>query len=229
MNLIDEQYTQEPCFGSRRITACLKRQGYKVNRKRVIRLMRKMGLEAIYPKPKTSISNKEHKKYPYLLKGLTIDRPCQVWCSDITYIRMKGGFIYLTVVMDWYSRYVISWEISISLEIYFCIQVLEKALLDDQPVIFNTDQGSQYTSPQFTEILHNRNIQISMAGKGRCFDNIFVERLWRSVKYEEVYIKDYQNVPEAICEIGKYFQRYNTLRPHQSLGYKTPEEVHFSK
>jgi len=229
MNLMDEEFTRDPSYGSRRLTAWLRRQGHQVNRKRVGRLMRKMGLEAIYPKPKkTSEGNKEHKKYPYLLKNLAIDRPNFVWCSDITYVRMKGGFIYLTVVMDWYSRYVISWEISNTLEVYFCIDALQKALASGQPKIFNSDQGSQYTSPQFTDILHSREVRISMAGKGRCFDNIFVERLWRSFKYEEVYTKDYETVPEAIAEIGKYFRRYNTERLHQSLGYRTLQEVDFS-
>lgn len=229
MNLMDEIFTEEPSFGSRRLTTMLKRSGYEVNRKRVSRLMKIMGIEAIYPKPKkTSISNPEHKKYPYLLKNLQIDRPCFVWASDITYIRMRQGFIYLTVVMDWFSRYVVSWEVSISLESDFCVEALERALRLDKPKIFNTDQGSQYTSTSFIGVLSREEIEISMCGKGRCFDNIFVERLWRSVKQEEVYVKDYRDVQEAVKELGEYFEKYNQRRPHQALDYKTPAEVHFS-
>lgn len=228
MRKIDEIYTREPSYGSRRIAALLKRDGYSANRKRIKRLMNKMGIEAVYPKPKTTNPNKENNKYQYLLKNIKIDKPCLVWCSDITYIRLREGFIYLTVVMDWYSRYVISWSTSITLEAYFCIEALEKALLTSQPDIFNTDQGSQYTCSEFINILKQKEIRISMAGKGRCFDNIFVERLWRSLKYEEVYVKDYESVMEAQSQIGEYFLRYNNSRPHQSLGYRTPAEVHFS-
>lgn len=228
MNLIDELYTRDPSFGARRLTQMLRRKGYEVNTKRTARLMKKMGIEAIYPKPKkTTISSSEDKKYPYLLRNLEIDKPCYVWCSDITYVRLRKGYIYLTAVMDWFSRYVVSWETSISLEADFCVRALEKALEENIPVIFNTDQGSQYTSKEFIETLRDRGVKISMSGKGRCFDNIFIERLWRSVKQEEIYIKDYQDVAEAVHELGKYFERYNRVRPHQSLGYKTPEEVHF--
>lgn len=226
MNLIDEEYTRDPSYGSRRLTAWLRREGHEVNRKRVIRLMRKMGIEAIYPKPKTSKSHSEHKKYPYLLKNIKVERSDQAWCSDITYVRMRHGFIYLTVVMDWFSRYVISWRVSISLESDFCIDALQEALTTARPEIFNSDQGVQYTSNKFTDILKAKEVKISMAGKGRCFDNIFVERLWRSFKTEEVYVKDYADVKEAKSEIAKYFTRYNTRRLHQSLEYRPPLEVY---
>ena len=227
-NAIDSQYTKTPFYGSRRMTVCLRKQGYKVNRKRIARLMREMGLQAVYPKRNLSKRHEGHKIYPYLLKGLNIERPDFVWASDITYIRMKRGFVYLVAVMDWYSRFVISWRISISMEVDFCIEALSEALSISQPEIFNSDQGAQYTSGKFTGILAQEGIQISMDGKGRCFDNIFVESLWRSVKWEEVYLKDYENVRECAGELKRYFDFYNYERPHQSLGYKTPYEVYQS-
>jgi putative transposase len=191
--------------------------------------MRLMGIEAIYPKPKLSKGDDEHKKYPYLLRGLSIERPNQVWCSDITYIPTSKGFVYLAAIMDWHSRYVISWELSNSMESSFCVRVLEKAIEKyGKPEIFNTDQGSQFTDHRFTGVLEKHGIRISMDGRGRCMDNIFIERLWRSVKYEEVYIKEYETLPDARAGLTEYFRRYNTFRPHQALGYKTPSEVHFS-
>ena len=226
MNLIDEQYTRTPYFGVPRMTEVIRNKGYMINYKRVSRLMKKMGLTAIYPKPKTSKSNLKEKKYPYLLRDLNIERANHVWATDITYIKMRKGFVYLTVIMDWFSRYVISWKISITMEVDFCIEALQLALETGQPEIFNNDQGSQYTSPKFTEQLISRGILISMAGRGRCYDNIFVERLWRYVKNEEVYIKDYANVKDVIDGLRNYFKIYNTERPHQSLNYKTPEKVY---
>jgi len=226
MRLIDEQYTRIPFYGVRRLTAWLRKTGHPVNHKRVARLMNLMGLEAIYPKPRTSKGHPECKKYPYLLKGLEIVRPNQVWATDITYIRMKRGFIYLTAIMDWFSRYVLSWEISITLETEFCLVALDRALGTAKPDIFNSDQGSQFTSDDFTKRLKDHGIQISMDGRGRCFDNIFVERLWRSVKYEEVYLNDYREIREAKYRLGRYFEFYNNERLHQSLDYCTPGEMH---
>lgn len=214
-------------YGARRMVAVLKRKGFKVGRKRVSRLMKELNIEAVYPKPKTSIPNPAHLKYPYLLRGVKIERVHQVWSTDITYIRIKGGWIYLTAVIDWHSRYVISWELSITMEEGFCIQALEKALKKATPEIFNTDQGSQFTSKNFLKILEDKSIRISMDGKGRCLDNIFCERLWRSVKYEDVYLKDYETVFQAHRELKKYFNFYNNERLHQSLNYKTPAEVYF--
>ncbi len=227
MNLIDEQYTKTPFYGVKKITEWLKRQGYPVNPKRIRRLMSNMGLEAVYPGPKLSISTKEHKKYPYLLRDLVINRPDQVWCTDITYIRMKHGFIYLTAIMDWYSRYVLAWELSNTMDKQFCIEALERALSISGPDIFNMDQGSQFTSVDFTGILEVNDIRISMDGKGRVFDNIFVERLWRTVKYEEVYVHSYESIAEARRSLAKYFHFYNTERIHQSLRYRTPHEMYF--
>jgi putative transposase len=226
MRLIDEQYTRTPFYGERRITAWLRDQEEMVNHKRVGRLMREMGLEAVYPKPKLSLKNQAHKVYPYLLKGVTIDRPNQVWCSDITYIRLAEGFIYLVAIMDWFSRYVLSWEISVTMDTEFCISALENALRKGRPDIFNSDQGSQFTCSDFTKVLKESNVRISMDGRGRVFDNIFIERLWRSVKYEEVYMKDYENVPMAFDNLGGYFTFYNQERFHQSLQYRTPEAVY---
>ena len=225
MKLIDEQYTATPFYGSRRMTIWLGQQGRIVNRKRVIRLMQKLGLQAIYPKPNLSRSNKEHEVYPYLLRDVPIERVGQVWSSDITYIRMRSGFVYLTAVLDWFSRYVLSWRLSISLEGSFCQDALNQALQLGRPEIFNTDQGAQYTSSGFTEILKEHGIQISMDGRGRALDNVFVERLWRSVKWEEVYLRDYGSVAEARSGLRSYFRFYNYDRPHQSLGYRTPAEV----
>ena len=229
MRLIDEEYTRHPFYGSRRLTVWLNREGYNVGRKRVQRLMHRMGIEAVYQKPNLSRSSAENSKYPYLLKGLTILRPDQVWCADITYIRMNNGFVYLTAIIDLYSRYVLTHEISVSLDSEFCVSTLKKAMDISCPEIFNTDQGVQFTASAFTDVLKQRNVAVSMDGRGRAFDNIFVERLWRSVKYEEVYIRDYENVREAVNSIEKYFQFYNTERPHQSLDYKTPHEVYFKE
>jgi putative transposase len=226
MELIDRQYTQMPFYGVPRMTAWLTRQGYTVNRKRIARLMRKMGLQGITPKKRLSRPNKEHAVYPYLLKNVAISKPNQVFCADITYIPMRKGFIYLTAVMDWYSRYVVSWKASITLDAAFCVEALEEALTIGTPLIFNTDQGSQFTSKDFTDVLKNHNITISMDGKGRVFDNIFIERLWRTVKYEEVYLKDYANVWEAIRGLQDFFRRYNEERLHSALGNRTPYEVY---
>jgi len=229
MKLIDEQYTLRPFYGVPRMTAWLRREGHLVNPKKVRRLMRLMGLEAIYPKPRLSQSCPGHKRYPYLLKGLVIDHSDQVWCSDITYIRLLHGFVYLTVVMDWFSRYVLSWELSITLDKEFCLKALEKALSVSKPEIFNTDQGSQFTSEEFTGRLEDAGVRISMDGKGRLYDNIFVERLWRTVKYEEVYLHDYLSVSEARERLALYFHFYNSERLHKSLGYQTPYEVYFNE
>lgn len=226
MRLVDEQYTRRPAYGIRSMTDYLRRQGHLVNHKRVQRLMRRMGLEAIYPKPKTSTAHAAHKKYPYLLRGLAIERPNQVWCSDITYIGLEGGFLYLVAIMDWYSRYVLAWRLANTLDASFCVEALEEALSVSRPEIFNTDQGVQFTSSRFTSTLKAAEIQISMDGRGRCFDNIMVERLWRSVKYEEVYLKDYQEVRDAARGLGDYFPFYNLERGHQSLDYRTPYEAY---
>ena len=227
MGLIDEEYTKTPFYGSRRIREALKRKGHKVNRKRIQRLMRLMGIETIYQGPHLSKPHPDHKIYPYLLRNLTISRINQVWGTDITYIRLSHGWLYLVAIMDWMSRYVLSWELSIDMDVDFCIVALERALTTDTPEIFNSDQGSQFTSLDFTNQLKQKNIQISMDGRGRAMDNIFNERLWRSVKYEEVYLKDYQSVPEAKQGINDYMTFYNQERPHQSLNYKTPAEVYF--
>jgi putative transposase len=226
MRLIDEQYTRMPYYGSPRMTAWLCRQGYQVNHKRVARLMRVMGIQGICPKPNLSKAGEENKKYPYLLRDLEINFPNQVWCSDITYIRLLKGFVYLVAIMDWYSRYVLAWEISNTIDAQFCVHALNKALKIGTPHIFNTDQGAQFTSDAFTSRLLEANIQISMDGKGRVFDNIFIERLWRSVKYEEVYLKDYRTVLDAVNGIGRYLDLYNHERLHQALNYHTPAEIH---
>ena len=226
MRLIDEQYTCRPVLGVRRMTDYLRRRGHLVNHKRVARLMRLMGLAAIYPRPKTSLTHKQHRKYPYLLRGLSIDHSNQVWCTDVTYIRLYEGFVYLVAIMDWYSRYVLSWRLSNTLDTSFCLEALEEALCLRQPQIFNSDQGVQFTSHAFTSVLESRDIRISMDGQGRCFDNIMVERLWRSLKYEEVYLKDYRSLPESRHSIEAYFAFYNLERPHQSHNYRTPYEVY---
>jgi len=227
MVLIDEEYTHHPFYGTRKMVVFLQRLGHLVNRKRVQRLMRTMGLESIAPKPGTSRRAQGHKIYPYLLGELAINRPNQVWCSDITYIRLMGGFVYLTVVMDWYSRFVLSWEVSVTMDESFCVSCLETALRHyGSPGIFNTDQGSQYTGRAFTGTLKEHGVRISMDGKGRAMDNIMVERLWRSVKYEEVYTKEYASVTELVQGLKVYFTFYNNERPHQSLGNKTPFEVY---
>ena len=227
MRLIDEQFTRRPTFGVEKMRDWLRNQGHRVNTKRVRRLMRLMGLEAVYPKPRISKSCPEHKIYPYLLRGLIIDRPDQVWASDISYIRLLHGFVYLVVVMDWFSRYVLSWKLSITLEKEFCLEALRDAFMVSTPEIFNSDQGSQFTSSEFTGILKNAGIRISMDGRGRLYDNIFVERLWRTVKYEEVYLNDYISVPVARNGLGSYFKFYNNERPHASLGGKTPHDIYF--
>ena len=226
MRLLDEQYTRTPFYGIRRMTAWLHQQGYKVNHKRVQRLLRQMGLEAIYPKPKLSQPAAGHQIYPYLLRGLRIERVNQVWSSDITYVRLVSGFVYLVAVIDWFSRYVLSWEISVTMDSDFCVSALERALVMAQPEIFNTDQGSQFTSQAFTQRLQEREIRISMDGRGRALDNIFVERLWRTVKYEDIYLKDYVSVAEVTGGLGQYFRFYNGERLHQSLNYKTPAAVY---
>ena len=226
MRLLDEQFTRTPFYGSRRMVAWLSSIGFEVNRKRVIRLMRKMGLQAIYPKPRLSCPDRGHRIYPYLLRGKKVTHINQVWSADITYIRLTQGFLYLVAVMDWYSRYVLSWELSNTLDADFCVLALEKSLELGSPEIFNTDQGSQFTSEAFLAVLEGRGIRISMDGRGRALDNVFVERLWRSLKYEEVYIKDYQSVIDAVEGIGAYFKFYNWERFHQSLGYRVPGELH---
>ena len=229
MRLIDEQYTRTPFYGSPKMTEWLQRQEYRVNHKRVARLMGQMGLAAIYPKPDTSKAHPENKIYPYLLRGVAIERVDQVWSADITYIRLRAGFIYLTAVIDWFSRYVLSWRLSNTLDSSFCVEALAAALKDGRPEIFNTDQGTQFTSEEFTGILKGGEIAISMDGRGRCLDNIFVERLWRTVKYEEVYLRDYQTPAEAHLGLNKYFDFYNRERYHQALGYKTPYEAYYLK
>jgi len=229
MALIDKEYTRAPFYGYRKMTARLNKQpGYQVNHKRVARLMAKMGLQAIYPGPKTTVSHPQHKKYPYLLRGLEINHPNQVWAADITYVPMPHGFMYLVAIMDWFSRFVLAWQLSNTLDGAFCVEALRQALLHGQPEIFNTDQGVQFTAYDFTNELQSANIRISMDGRGRVFDNIFVERLWRTVKYEDIYIKEYATVPALFTGLGDYFDLYNYERPHQSLGYCTPADVHFA-
>lgn len=225
MQEMDRQYLETPFYGSRRMQACLERQGMAASRKRVQRLMRVMGLQAVYRRPRTTRREPEHRVYPYLLRGAQISRPNQVWAADITYLPMARGFLYLVAVMDWHSRYVLAWRLSNTLEAGFCAEALEEALRRGVPEVFNTDQGSQFTSLEFTRVLLEHGVRISMDGKGRYSDNIFVERLWRTVKYEEVYLKAYANAGEARKGLGEYFRFYNELRPHQALGYRTPAEV----
>ena len=226
MRLLDEQYTTTPFYGLRRMTAWLRGQGYTVNRKRVARLMRVMGLEALYPKPRLSQPAAGQMIYPYLLRGITVERLNQVWSADITYIRLQGGFVYLVAVMDWFSRYVLSWAISITMDTAFCVEALDQALGQGHPEIFNTDQGVQFTSQAFTARLKEGGIRISMDGRGRALDNVFVERLWRTVKYEEVYLRDYQTVWEARHGLARYLVFYNEERLHQALGYRPPAAVY---
>jgi len=226
MKLIDRKYLATPFYGARKIAAWLKSQGQRVNRKRVQRLMRLMGLKAIYRRPRTSVPAKGHMVYPYLLRGMKITRPNQVWAADITYIPMARGFLYLVAIIDWYSRYVLAWRLSNTLDAGFCVEALEEALKKGKPDIFNTDQGAQFTGEAFTGLLKQHGIRISMDGKGSYNDNLFIERLWRSVKYEEVYLKAYQDGREARIGIGNYFRFYNTERPHQTHGYRTPAEVY---
>ncbi len=224
MRWIDEQYTKRPFYGSRKLA---KLSG--TNRKRIQRLMRKMGLEAIYPKRRTTTPSPDHKIYPYLLRNTKITRRDQVWSTDITYIPLQHGFLYLVAVIDWFSRYVLSWRLSNTLQSVFCQEALEEALTGNQPEIFNTDQGSQFTAKAFTSRLEDRGIAVSMDGRGRALDNVFVERLWRSVKYEEVYLSDYRDGWEAEARLSAYFDFYRSERPHQALGYQTPATVYFSE
>jgi len=228
MRMLDEQYTRTPFYGVRRMTAWLASKGHQVNHKCVSRLLRLMGLEAIYQKPKLSKGIPGHRIYPYLLRNLPIVRVDQVWSTDITYIRLRGGFIYLVAIIDWFSRYVVSWEVSVTMESAFCLSALDWALGRARPEIFNTDQGSQFTSLDFTRRVEAAGSKVSMDGRRRWADNIFVERLWRTVKYEEVYLKDYANVDEAIRSLRAYFDFYNRERLHQSLGYRTPEAVYLA-
>ena len=230
MNLIDEIYTQYPYYGSPKITAELRKRGYIVNHKRIERLMRLMSLTAIYPKPDTSQPREDHPKYPYLLENMEITTPNQVWGTDITYIRAQGTWYYLVAILDWFSRYVVSWILSDHLESNFCVANLKKALSLARPQIHNSDQGSQFTSNDYIQTLQTHpKIQISMDGKNRCFDNIFTERLWRTVKYEEVYLKDYNSFSQANQSLTEYLNTYNHERLHQSLNYQTPAEVYFQK
>lgn len=225
MRLLDEQYMRTPFYGIRRMTASLRQQGYAVNHKRVGRLLRLMGLEAVYPAPRLSQPGELHQKYPYLLRGVAVTRSNQVWSTDITYLRMVHGFVYLVAVVDWYSRYVLAWQLSNTLDTRFCLDALEAALRWGVPEIFNTDQGVQFTSQAFTQRLEQAGIRISWDGRGRALDNIFVERLWRTVKWEEVYLKEYGSVADAAASLHRYFRFYNEERPHQSLGYHTPAQV----
>lgn len=226
MALIDQEYTAHPFYGSRRMAVWLQEQGQRVNRKRVQRLMRIMGLEAVYPKPRLSASGAGHRVYPYLLRNVAIERVNQVWSTDITYIPMPTGFMYLTAVIDWHSRYVLSWRLSNTLDVEFCLEALEDALNQGCPEIFNTDQGSQFTSDPFTRRVESAGAKVSMDGKGRALDNVFVERLWRTVKYEEVYLQRHETVPALHAGLTRYFGFYNHERRHQSLENQTPEEVY---
>jgi putative transposase len=226
MRLIDEEYTRHPFFGSRRMTAWLERQGESVNRKRVQRLLRIMGLEAIYPKPRLSVASRGHRIFPYLLRDVRIERPDQVWSTDITYVPLASGFMYLAAVIDWYSRYVLAWRLSNTLDGSFCLEMLEEALGLGRPEVFNTDQGVQFTAEAFTGRLLSAGVAVSMDGRGRCLDNVFVERLWRSVKQENIYLHGYESVPELKQGLACYWPFYNHERPHQALDYRTPAEVY---
>lgn len=226
LRLLDEQYTRTPFYGVRKMTAYLRDAGHLVNVKRVRRLLRLLGLEAVYPKPRVSQAEAGHRIFPYLLRGVRIERADQVWSTDITYIRLQRGFVYLMVILDWYSRYVLDWSISTSLEADFCIETLERVLAQGGCEIFNTDQGSQFTTARFTQPLLDQGIKVSMDGRGRALDNIFVERLWRSVKYEMVYLSELTTVAEAKQKLADYFVFYNTQRLHQALGYLTPQAVY---
>ena len=228
MRCIDEQYLKTPFYGWPRMTAHLRRQGYAVNHKRVQRLMQVMGVQALYPKRRLSVADPEHRKYPYLLRNLEIVRCNQVWSTDITYVPLEQGFMYLVAVMDWYSRYVLTWQLSNTLDGLFCQEALRQALAQGKPEIFNTDQGVQFTALDFTSILMDAGIRISMDGRGRALDNIFIERLWRSVKYEDIYLNRYASVPALFTGLDRYFTLYNQQRLHQSLGYRTPAEVYFA-
>ena len=228
MALVDRQYLQTPSYGSRRMVAWLQTQGHTVNRKRVQRLMQRMGLAAIYQRPRTSRPAPEHRIYPYLLRGLAITRPNQVWSADITYLPLPHGFMYLVAIIDWFSRYVLAWQLSNTLDGRFCREALQQALSRSRPEIFNTDQGVQFTAAEFTASLEAASIRISMDGRGRALDNIFVERLWRSLKYEDIYIKLYGSVSELALGLAAYFRFYNDERLHQSLAYRTPAQIHYA-
>jgi putative transposase len=226
MEMIDREYTAHPFLGSRRLTAWLRGEGHKVNRKRVRRLLRVMGLEAIYPKPRLSVAGAGHKVYPYLLRNVAIERADQVWSTDITYIPLPNGFMYLTAVLDWHSRYVLSWRLSNTLDVDFCLEALDEALRQGCPEVFNTDQGAQFTATSYTGRLQAAGAKVSMDGKGRCLDNVFVERLWRTVKYEEVYLWRHETVPALQEGLRRYFGYYNEGRRHQALDYQTPARVY---
>lgn len=226
MRLLDEEYTGHPFLGSRRLNAWLIKQGEAVNRKRVQRLMRLMGLEAFHPKPRLSAAGRGQRIYPYLLRDVSIDRPDQVWSTDITYVPLAGGFIYLAAIIDWYSRYVLTWRLSNTLDGSFCLDLLDEALSRGHPEVFNTDQGVQFTAQAWINRLESAGVAVSMDGRGRCLDNVFVERLWRSVKYEDIYLHGYETVPQLQQGLGRYFPYYNEERLHQSLGYRTPAEVY---
>lgn len=227
MRRLDELFTAHPFLGIRKLTALVNREGFAVNVKRVRRLMRRMGLAAIYQKPNLSKPHPKHQIYPYLLKNLAITEPNQVWATDITYIRLGKGYCYLTAVIDWHSRYIVAWKVSATMESDFCVAALREALTKGTPNVFNTDQGSQFTAAAFTDALTQANVRISMDGRGSYHDNIFTERFWRSVKYEEVYLREYTSVEDAWARLADYIDFYNTVRPHQALGYSTPAEVHF--
>ena len=229
MRLIDEQYLTTPFYGYPQMTRFLRRQGYTVNPKRVYRLMRKMRIQAVFPRPNTSKRAKDHPVYPYLLRGMTIERPNQVWSTDITYIPLAKGFMYLVAIIDWYSRYILAWELSNTLDKSFCIKTLNRSLSINQPEVFNSDQGSQFTSPSFTSILTDANIRISMDGRGRALDNIFIERFWRTIKYEEIYLHAYDSVYQLVKRLEWYFNFYNEVRPHSSLNGATPAEIYFNR
>ena len=226
MRVIDAQYLETPFYGSRRMTQHLLRAGYTANRKRVQRLMRTMGLEGLFPGRKTTIFAPGQRVYPYLLRGLVIDRPNQVWSSDITYVPLRHGFLYLVAVMDWFSRHVLAWRLSNTLEATFCIEAAEAALAEARPEIFNTDQGTQFTSDAWTSLMVRQGVAISMDGRGRALDNVFIERLWRSVKYEDIYLKDYASGADLFEGLTRWFDLYTYRRPHQGLGYRTPYEVY---
>ena len=230
MNMIDKEYTDHPNMGVPSMTSYLRSKGKKCGPKRVRRLMRLMGLEAIYPKPRTSIPNKQHKVYPYLLKDVKVSQPNQVWCTDITYIRLKHGFAYLVAIMDWYSRKVLSWRLSNTIDTWFCCETLEEAMMFyGKPEVFNSDQGSQFTSSEFIDRLTGKDISISMTGKGRALDNVFIERLWWTVKYHDVYIKGYETITEAAAGLKKFFKYYNERRLHSSLGDKCPDMIYYGE
>jgi putative transposase len=226
MRQLDEEYTRHPFYGSRKLMRWLREQGEEVNRKRVQRLMRLMGLEAIYPKPRLSQGGANHRVFPYLLRGVKVTRPDQVWSADITYVPLTTGFMYLAAIIDWYSRYVLAWRLSNTLDGSFCLEMLEEALQQGRPEIFNTDQGVQFTAAAFTGRLEAAGVQVSMDGRGRCLDNVFVERLWRTVKYEDIYLYRYETVPELQRGLQRYFPFYNGERFHQSLDYRTPAAVY---